>query len=86
MRSGTNVHSVIGGINMDRRLSNDELGWLYKLREAKVGMPTPTVPVDVAVKLKLLGYAVPNERGEYGITMRGRDELIDRDRVSRILN
>jgi hypothetical protein len=70
---------------MDRRLSNDELGWLYRMRDAKAGLPAPSVPVDVAVKLKLLGYVSANDRGEYGITMRGRDELVDRDR-SRILN
>jgi hypothetical protein len=66
---------------MDRTLITEDLDCLRKLRDVREGkQSTHVVPPSVAMRLKLRGYVAANMQGEYSITMRGRDELIDRDR------
>ncbi len=62
---------------MDRRLINEDLQWLNKMRDAN--QSRGAIPYQVALKLKQLGY-VADSGGAFAITLRGRNELIDRDR------
>ena len=65
---------------MDRRLTNEEVDWLHRIREAKtLHQSAPAVPLEVARKLSTLGCIVLTAGGRYSITLRGRDELIDRE-------
>lgn len=71
---------------MDRRLTDDDIRWLRKIRDAKAqNRPLPALPVDVGRKLTMLGCALfTGRRGEYSITLRGRDELVDREMENEI--
>ncbi len=59
---------------MDYRLTTEDLNWLRKLREAKAAnQPLQDIPpTSVLRKLTMLGCA-------HSITLRGRDELVDRE-------
>jgi hypothetical protein len=62
---------------MDRRLTTEEVNVLRAMRD--INAVFSKVPPHVAPKLKMLGY-VAAQGGQYALTMKGRDELIDRDR------
>jgi hypothetical protein len=65
---------------IDRRLTNEDIDWLRKLRNARVGNePSPDIPTSVVRRLTQLAYAEVRG-GKYAITYRGRDELIDREK------
>lgn len=65
---------------MDRRLTAEELDWLRKLRNAKAAnQPSPDIPTSVVRRLTKLACAEAAAPGKYSITLRGRDELIDRE-------
>jgi len=65
---------------IDRRLTNEDIAWLRKLRNAKVANePSPDIPTSVVRRLTQLAYA-ELRNGRYAITFRGRDELLDRER------
>ncbi len=65
---------------MDSRLSAEDLDWLTRLRDAALqNQPLHAPPTRVAIKLEVLGLARASSRGEYSITFRGRDELLDRE-------
>jgi hypothetical protein len=67
---------------MDRTLLVEDLNWLRNMRDAKpVSQAASNMPLHVAMRLRLRGYVVPNGEN-YIITMKGRDELIDRERES----
>ena len=67
---------------MDRTLLVEDLSWLRVMRDSKpAGQSTPKIPLHVAMKLRLRGYVVPNGQS-YALTLKGRDELIDRERES----
>lgn len=62
---------------MDSRLTTEEVSVLRAMRDIHSGIAK--LPTHVAPKLKLLGYVTA--QGEYcSLTMKGRDELIDRER------
>ncbi len=71
---------------MDYRLTTEDLGWLRKLREAQAANQPlhDMLPTNVLRKLTMLGCAQVKGRGEYSITFRGRDELLDRELESEI--
>ncbi len=71
---------------MDYRLTTEDLSWLRKLRDAKAAnQPLQDIPpTGVLRKLTMLGCAQVKGRGEYSITIRGRDELLDRELESQI--
>jgi len=65
---------------MDRRLTNEDLDWLRKLRDAKVtNRPSPDIPTNVVRRLTMLAFAETRGEGRCSITARGRDELVDRE-------
>ena len=65
---------------MDRRLSIEDLDWLCKIRIARSAkQPLRGIPEKVARRLTMLHCAEMDVRGEYSITLRGRDELVDRE-------
>jgi len=65
---------------MDRRLTNEDLDWLRKLRKARTSNePSPDIPTSVVRRLTQLACAEVRG-GKYAITFRGRDELIDREK------
>ena len=65
---------------MDRRLTTEDIDWLRKLRNARaMNQPSPDIPTSVVRRLTLLACAELRGPREYSITLRGRDELIDRD-------
>ena len=62
---------------MDSRLTTEEVNVLRGMRDVHAGIAK--VPSHIAPKLKLLGYVTA--QGEFcSLTMKGRDELIDRER------
>jgi len=68
---------------MDSRLTTEEVRMLRAMRDIHSGIAK--VPTHIAPKLKLLGYVTA--QGEYcSLTMKGRDELIDRDREDARMN
>jgi hypothetical protein len=68
---------------IDRRLTKEDIDWLRKLRNARVGKgPSPDIPTSVVRKLTQLCCGEV-KGGGYAITFRGRDELIDRERELR---
>jgi phage terminase Nu1 subunit (DNA packaging protein) len=70
---------------MDRRLSSEDLDWLCRIRIAKTANLTlDGIPANVARRLTMLHCADVNGKGEYSITLRGRDELIDRELSEKI--
>ena len=67
---------------MDRTLLVEDVTWLRAMRDARhVVSASATIPLHVAMKLRLRGYVVPNGHS-YTLTLKGRDELIDRERES----
>jgi len=65
---------------MDRRLTAEDIDWLRKLRNAKAAnQPSLDIPTSVVRRLTMLACAEVKGRGEYSITFRGHDELVDRD-------
>jgi hypothetical protein len=70
----------MGRKKMDRRLSNEDIDWLRKLRNSKASNePSPDIPTSVVRRLTQLACA-ELRGGKYAITFRGRDELIDREK------
>jgi len=70
---------------MDRRLTTEEIDWLRKLRDAQAAnQPLRDIPRSVQRRLTMLACAEFKGRGEYSITLRGRDELLDRDLESEV--
>lgn len=70
---------------MDRRLSPEDLDWLCRIRIAKSArQPLHGIPARVARRLTMLHCAEVNGSGEYSITLRGRDELVDREMERKI--
>jgi hypothetical protein len=63
---------------MDRRLTTEDVDVLRAMRDVNAGVSK--VPTHLAPKLRMLGYLAVHSSGQYALTMRGRDELIDRDR------
>lgn len=65
---------------MDRTLIGAEVEWLRELRDAKQNnQPVPSLPPEVAFRLRLRGHVSANAHGEYGITIRGQSELKERE-------
>ncbi|HMH18995.1 MAG TPA: hypothetical protein VK572_12705, partial [Burkholderiales bacterium] len=64
---------------MDRRLTNEDIDWLRKLRNARATNQPSDIPTSVVRRLTLLACAEVKGPKGYSITLRGRDELIDRD-------
>jgi len=62
---------------MDRTLLVEDVTWLRAMRDTK----HTNMPLHVAMKLRLRGYVVPNGQ-TYTLTLKGRDELVDRERES----
>jgi hypothetical protein len=66
---------------MDVTLIGAELAWLRELHHAKeTNRPAPSLPPEVAFRLRIRGHVSANAHGAYGITIRGRHELIERER------
>ncbi len=65
---------------MDRRLTTEDIDWLRKMRDAKTAdQPSSGVPANIARRLTMLGCAKAIGPGAHSITLRGRDELVDRE-------
>ena len=65
---------------IDRRLTNEDIDWLRKLRNAKAANQlSADIPTSVVRRLTQLACAEVRG-GLAAITMRGRDELIERER------
>ncbi len=66
---------------MDKTLAGEELAWLRALCRAKEkSEAAPSLPPEVAFRLRLRGYVAANAHGAYAITIRGRYELIEHER------
>jgi hypothetical protein len=66
---------------MDVKLIAEDVEWMRKLRDSTPANESMlSIPPQVAFKLRLRGYVLANAHGQYAITLRGRDELIDRER------
>jgi hypothetical protein len=66
---------------MNLSLGAEELNWLRTMRDARpASNPTPNIPARVALRLRFLGLMAPSAAGEYTITGRGREELVEWDR------
>jgi hypothetical protein len=67
---------------MDRTLLVEDVTWLRAMRDARpASHSNSSLPLHVAMKLRLRGYVVPNGQ-TYILTLKGRDELVDRERES----
>jgi len=65
---------------VDLRLTNEDIDWLRKLRNAKAANQlSADIPTSVVRRLTQLAYAEVRG-GRPAITFRGRDELIERER------
>jgi hypothetical protein len=65
---------------IDRRLTSEDIDWLRKLRNAKAANQlSADIPTSVVRRLTQLACAEVRG-GLAAITMRGRDELIERER------
>jgi hypothetical protein len=69
---------------MDRRLTTEEVTVMRAMREVNAGVIK--VPAHLAPKLRMLGYVAVHGSGQYALTLKGRDELIDRDRDAARMN
>jgi hypothetical protein len=70
---------------MDRRLTTEEVNVLRTMRDINAGISK--VPSHLAPKLRMLGYvATHGGSGQYALTVKGRDELIDRERDAARMN
>jgi len=67
-------------IVMDRRLTQEDIDWLRKLRQSKAtNQLSADIPTSVVRRLTQLACAEVRG-GRTAITYRGRDELIERER------
>jgi len=65
---------------VDRRLTTEDISWLCRMRIARTeNLPLRGIPPSVARRLTMLHCAQIVGQGQYSITLRGRDELVDRD-------
>ena len=65
---------------IDRRLTQEDIDWLRKLRNAKAANQlSADIPTSVVRRLLQLACA-ELQGGKAAITFRGRDELIERER------
>jgi hypothetical protein len=65
---------------IDRRLTQEDIDWLRKLRNAKAANQlSADIPTSVVRRLTQLACAEVRG-GKTAITFRGRDELIERER------
>ena len=65
---------------MDRRLTNEDIDWLRKLRNAKAANePSPDIPTSVVRKLTQLAYAEAKAK-KPSIVLRVRERLAERER------
>ena len=65
---------------IDRRLTQEDIDWLRKLRNARAtNQLSADIPTSVVRRLTQLACA-EFRGGRYAITFRGRDELIERER------
>ena len=68
---------------IDRRLTREDIDWLRKLRNSKAAnQPSADIPTSVVRRLTELACAEVRG-GLAAITLRGRDELIEREREAR---
>jgi hypothetical protein len=68
---------------IDRRLTREDIDWLRKLRNAKAANQlSADIPTSVVRRLTELACAEVRG-GLAAITLRGRDELIEREREAR---
>lgn len=64
---------------IDPRLTNEDIDWLSKLRNAKAANQlSADIPTSVVRRLTQLACAEVRG-GKYAITFRGRDELLERE-------
>jgi len=71
---------VMREVNVDRRLTTEDINWLCKMRIARQeNLTLRGVPPSVVRRLTMLHCAQVIGQGQYSITLRGRDELVDRD-------
>ena len=65
---------------IDRRLTQEDIDWLRKLRNSKAANQlSADIPTSVVRRLTQLACA-EFRGGKYAIMYRGRDELIERER------
>jgi hypothetical protein len=65
---------------IDGRLTQEDIDWLRKLRNAKAAnQQWADIPTSVVRRLTQLACAEVKS-GKYTITFRGRDELLERER------
>jgi hypothetical protein len=65
---------------MDANLTADDLDWLRQLKGATdAKRDPPSIPTDIAAKLRAFGLAKPNTSGTFTITRKGRDALLEQD-------
>jgi len=65
---------------IDRRLTQEDIDWLRKLRNARAANQlSADIPTSVVRRLTQLVYAEVRA-AKTAITFKGRDELIDRER------
>ena len=68
---------------IDRRLTREDIDWLLKLRNSKAANQlSADIPTSVVRRLTELACAEVRG-GLAAITLRGRDELIEREREAR---
>jgi hypothetical protein len=67
---------------MDRTLAGLELAWLLQLHHAKEShRAAPSLPPEVAFRLRMRGYVSASAHGTYAITIRGRHALAEHEGV-----
>jgi hypothetical protein len=67
---------------IDGRLTQEDIDWLRKLRNAKAAnQPSADIPTSVVRRLTQLACAEV-KGGKYAITFRGRDELLEAERTT----
>lgn len=65
---------------MDENLTAGDFDWLRKLKAAAdANREPPSMPMIVAVRLGSFGFAKPTGRGDFTITSKGLDALLDQD-------
>ena len=71
------------GALIDRRLTREDIDWLRKLRNSKAANQL-SADIPTSVVRRLTELACAEVRGGFAaITLRGRDELIEREREAR---
>jgi hypothetical protein len=67
---------------MDRTLAGLELAWLRQLHHAKEShRAAPSLPPEIAFRLRMRGYVSASAHGTYAITIRGRHALAGHEGV-----